>query len=228
MEKLSCIVPFHKEGENVLSVIAVLSEIPAISEIICVDDGSRDDIADRISARFPKVTVIKLHKNAGKSHAVYEGLKIAREETLLLMDADLRHLQKTEIEDAITHFNEAKTIDMLILENKGGNAKVDMFLNKNIFLSGQRILKRKDLETIFSLKKPIKYQLEIAINAYMIRNQKKVFFVKTSSFNPHKVQKHGLLKGMSKDLEMDLQMISYVGISNYFKQMRSFGRQEVK
>lgn len=228
MKSFSCIIAFHNENEILLSVIDVISRINNVSQIVCVDDGSTNDSSWQIKERYPQITVVRLGQNEGKAAAVSKGLGFADNENILLMDADLQNLKKDEVVAALKKFVENPSIDMIILENKGGNTWIDPYINKNIFLSGQRILRKHDLLTVLKTRSPVGYQLEVAINAYMIDNRKKVFYMKTSSFNPHKIQKHGFFKGLIKDITMDLQIIRYLGIRQYLKQLFTFGRNELQ
>ncbi len=228
MKLFSCIIAFHNEDETIISVIDVIAKIKCVSQIICVDDGSTNDIYQRVKEKYPEITMLRLDKNRGKAAAVTRGLDFATNDNVLLMDADLRNVEQNQVEFALKKFDENPAIDMIILENKGGNTWIDPFINKNIFLSGQRILQSNDLRTVLTTKRPVGYQLEVAINAYMMENSKKVHYMKTSSFNPHKIQKNGFLKGIIRDIAMDLQIISYLGISKYFRQLLTFGRSELR
>lgn len=200
---------FNEETDSLVSVIDTVKKVSGISQIVCVDDGSTNNTFGVVKNKYPDITLIKLQNNAGKAKAVLEGFEFVTNNNLLLMDADLKNLKVEKIQNALEKFEHKQPIDMIILENKGGNKWIDPLVNKNIFLSGQRVLRKSDLENIFNKKKPKGYQLEVAINAYMIENNKKVYYVKTSSFNPHKIQKLGIIKGILKDLKMDMQIILY-------------------
>ena len=58
---------------------------------------------------------IRLNKNVGKSGAILEGLKQAKGNFILLLDADLRNLNHIEINNAIKAIGETSDVDMLIL-----------------------------------------------------------------------------------------------------------------
>ncbi|WP_201326207.1 glycosyltransferase, partial [Burkholderia sp. E168m23] len=94
---VSLVVPFYNEGEAVERffdvVIPLLSAIDAIRfEIVCVNDGSRDDTLERlvrIGAAERRVRVIDLTRNFGKEAALTAGLDEAAGDAVIPLDADL-------------------------------------------------------------------------------------------------------------------------------------------
>ncbi len=62
-------------------------------EIVLVDDGSSDtsfEIMHELARNDPKVRVIKLRRNFGKSIALNEGFRVAEGDIIFTMDADLQ------------------------------------------------------------------------------------------------------------------------------------------
>lgn len=94
---LSLIVPMHNEAQNVASchdrIRAVLDPLGETWELLCINDGSRDDtLAQLLSLRErdPRVTVIDLSRNFGKEAALTAGLDQALGAAIIPMDADLQ------------------------------------------------------------------------------------------------------------------------------------------
>ena len=95
---VSIVAPFYNEGEAVDSFYqalrGVLDGIPAIRfEVICVDDGSRDDTLQRLVAlidRDPRFSIIELSRNFGKEAALTAGLDAAKGDAVIPIDADLQ------------------------------------------------------------------------------------------------------------------------------------------
>ena len=100
---LSVVVPVLNEERGVDPLLArLLPVLDAIRrdaigldfEIVFIDDGSRDatlEILRRIHNRDPRIKVVSLSRNFGKEVAVAAGLKYARGDAVVLMDADLQH-----------------------------------------------------------------------------------------------------------------------------------------
>jgi dolichol-phosphate mannosyltransferase len=85
--KISIIIPFYNEEENVDPVIReVLATNPG-AEVIAVDDGSHDGTAERLAA-IPGIRVIRLPSNLGQSAALYRGLEAAEGDVCVMMDGD--------------------------------------------------------------------------------------------------------------------------------------------
>jgi glycosyltransferase involved in cell wall biosynthesis len=95
---LSLVVPFYNE-EAVMNhffaaTIPVLESIDGITfEIVCVNDGSRDDTLAMLQARADldrRIRVIDLTRNFGKEAALSAGLDEALGDVLVPFDADLQ------------------------------------------------------------------------------------------------------------------------------------------
>lgn len=86
---VSVIVPAYNEEKVIARTIEALLEVDYPSkEIIVVDDGSTDRTLE-IASRYKKVGVKVCHKeNGGKYSALNYGLKFARGEIIVVVDAD--------------------------------------------------------------------------------------------------------------------------------------------
>lgn len=218
----TCIIPFYNEGVRIFGVLDTITRIDHISQIICVDDGSSDCTADLIAQKFPQIEVVKLAENQGKTAAIRHGLKHARQEYVLLMDADLQLVDQQEVTFALQAI-ETYDIDMIILRriNAPWFVKMD---RGDVLFSGERVMKRTDLEKVLH-ENVCRYQIEIAINNYMLEHDKTVFWVPSSAFNTFKVQKMGLIDGFIKELDMFFDIILFAGLQNYFRQVTTFARK---
>lgn len=95
---ISVVVPFYNEGGNVeclfARLIPVLEACGATWEVVCVNDGSRDDTLARLVFAHHadrRVGVVDLSRNFGKEAALSAGLATANGRAVIPMDADLQH-----------------------------------------------------------------------------------------------------------------------------------------
>lgn len=96
--RLSVVIPFYNEGPNIDALFArltpVLDGLGMDWEVVCVNDGSRDDTIDRlldVHDRDPRVKVVDLSRNFGKELALSAGLSHTTGDAVVPMDADLQH-----------------------------------------------------------------------------------------------------------------------------------------
>ena len=95
---ISLIVPCYNESEAigpfVTEVTPLLDAIPDTEwEIVCVDDGSRDDTLEKLitlATTDPRFKVVEFSRNFGKEAAMTAGLDAARGDAVIPMDADLQ------------------------------------------------------------------------------------------------------------------------------------------
>jgi glycosyltransferase involved in cell wall biosynthesis len=85
----SVIIPAFNEGAAVADVVTSLRESAVWAEIIVVDDGSSDDTSRHAAAAG--AIVVRHPYNKGNGAAVKSGIRRARGEYVLLIDADGQH-----------------------------------------------------------------------------------------------------------------------------------------
>ncbi len=98
MPRISIVVPFHNEEENVTEMYDRLHLIMEATgetyELIFVDDGSRDltyRLLSDVAAVDHLVTVVRLGRNFGQTSALAAGFAHARGKYVIAMDGDLQH-----------------------------------------------------------------------------------------------------------------------------------------
>lgn len=88
---LSVVVPAYNEGRAIVPVLqnlqAVLERLPIPTEIVVVNDGSRDDTADKVRS-VPGVRLVENPVNLGYGHSLIRGYSAAEGELLAMIDAD--------------------------------------------------------------------------------------------------------------------------------------------
>jgi len=93
MKKLSIIIPAYNETNTIKTLIKKVKRLnlkPVATEIIVVDDASRDGTA-RIIKKEPAIIKIFLNQNCGKGAAIQAGLKKATGDYIIIQDADLEY-----------------------------------------------------------------------------------------------------------------------------------------
>ena len=224
-QKCSCLIPFYNEGDRLLYTLEKLSSIKELKEIICIDDGSADNASKLAKEKFPNINVIVLPHNQGKSAAIFKGLLSVTTEYVLLFDADLQEIKVEEIQNAIQGIENHRSVDMIILR-RVVERKLLSFLRHYVVMSGQRILRTKDLIEVAKMK-PEKYALETAINKYMMKNNKIVYWMPITTTNIHQMTKLGYKQMVRIILNGFHGYFSSVGIIGYLRQIFTFCKKEL-
>jgi glycosyltransferase involved in cell wall biosynthesis len=86
---VSVVIPAYNEEEGIASVVAGVLAGGAWREVLVVDDGSTDGTAERAASAGARV--VRHPYNKGNGAAVKTGVREARGEVVLLMDADGQH-----------------------------------------------------------------------------------------------------------------------------------------
>jgi len=93
--EISVVLPVYNEAENLgelyEDLITALEGTAKAFEIICVDDGSQDgslDALKALSANDSRLVVIEFRRNFGQTAALAAGLRFARGEVVVTLDAD--------------------------------------------------------------------------------------------------------------------------------------------
>lgn len=159
MSEVSVIIPAYNEEDLIGETIKAVKEIEEVSQIIVVDDGSRDRTAKL--AESAGAEVVRLKKNLGKGEALNKGIDKAEKEIILLLDADLGKSAKEAKRLILPLVN--KEAEMTIgrfppSEKKGGFGLVRGLsrwgirklsgLNMQSPLSGQRAIRREVISKV--------------------------------------------------------------------------------
>ena len=97
--KFTAVVPSYNENPRFVKVVLELLKIPQMDELIFVDDGSEDETSESIKQfkNDERFVYIKLNKNMGKGFALKTGVKKAKNEVILFLDADLNNITYKKI-----------------------------------------------------------------------------------------------------------------------------------
>jgi hypothetical protein len=135
----------------------------------------------------------------------------------------LRVLAAAEIDRAVATALASSEIDMIILRRirAGMHARLS---RGDVLFSGERIVKTADLLTALATN-PSRYQIEIALNRYMLENGKRVVWMPSSARNTLKMHKQGPVRGLAGDVAMVKNMVDYAGVGAYLEQYLFFARE---
>lgn len=179
-ENVTAIVPAFNESENIEETINALKQINGITEIIVVDDGSKDNTYEIIK-RLDKISILHYEKNRGKGYAIKTALMQVSTKYVLLVDADLKS-SAIEIRRLLNN-TKMNNRTMLVAVypkplKKGGFGLVKSLSRKSLYmmtaqtsdsvLSGQRLIFTDFLRHI---NLPDNFGLEFKITLEALRNK---------------------------------------------------------
>jgi len=195
MNRVSAIVCAYNESATLDQVIQELLAIPLISQIIVINDGSTDNSASILNKYEQRVTVITNDVNSGKGVSVARGLRVATEDTILLLDADILNYTAKDL-NLLTEPVLTSPYDFTI--------KIpDTGLFMKISVSGIRCYRKADLLPLIpALEKSTRYGLEFLLNKEF-KNKRGTFVQLTDYRHIKKFEKYSLPKAIleySKEL----------------------------
>ena len=95
---ISIVAPVYNEEENLPALasqlVGVLRPLGKSYEMIFVDDGSKDrsrQVLKEMVSKYPQLRVLGFKYNCGESAALYAGLREARGDIIITLDADLQN-----------------------------------------------------------------------------------------------------------------------------------------
>jgi glycosyltransferase involved in cell wall biosynthesis len=206
--KVSALIAAYNEQDTIAQVIRAIEGHPLVDEIIVVDDGSADATSAR--ARETTANVITLETNLGKAGAMSTGVRAARNDTILFLDADILGL---------THEIITLTV-MPVLTGKCGmfvaiRARRSYWMNRLLYfipvLGGERALTKEIWRNVPRIYRK-GFQIEIALNYYTKKSGRKMGFgVMPGLSQVIKEKKRGFWLGMWQRIKMcgEVLLISF-------------------
>ena len=94
--KVSCIIPAYNESKTIKNVLNVVKNHELVGEVIVINDGSNDNTKE-IVEKIRGIKLINNDENMGKSASVAKGIKLSKNEIIMLLDADLKNLNKNHV-----------------------------------------------------------------------------------------------------------------------------------
>lgn len=131
---VSVIIPMYNEETNIDDLLkrleTILAQLDLNYEIVCVDDGSKDNTLGYLVAhqqRNSSIKVISLSRNFGKDIAMTAGIDYARGQAVILMDADLQDPPELIIE-LVTHWCEGYEVVYAVRRSRRGESWCKRFI----------------------------------------------------------------------------------------------------
>lgn len=202
---VSVIIPAFDESATIGKCVAAALGHPQIDEVIVVDDGSRDGtghLAAEAGAR-----VVRLDENGGKAAALHAGVRAARNDVLLFLDADvIGHTDQT-----LTRIMQP-VIDGRFEMYVGVRARSTVWLNRLLhffpIIGGERALTRRVWEAVPPAHRN-GFQIEIALNYTAKRFEKSMGFeLVPGTIHLTKEAKYGLVLGLARRFGMVADVVS--------------------
>jgi cellulose synthase/poly-beta-1,6-N-acetylglucosamine synthase-like glycosyltransferase len=106
-QPISIVIPAYNEEKNIAGCLesALSASYPEAKEIIVVDDGSADRTREIVSG-FRNVKIV-LQNHMGKVDAINAGIRAAKNEIVVVMDADTV-IKKNSLVEIAKHFSDGK------------------------------------------------------------------------------------------------------------------------
>lgn len=196
---VTCLIPAWNEAARIGEVLRAVIGHPLVDEVIVIDDASVDDtggVAAQAGAR-----VLSLPKNGGKSAAVAAGLRVARGELVMFLDADLIGLTADQVTALVSPVLTGQSDATISLRQ---NAPLIWRMIGLDYISGERVMRLRPLvarlDRIAALRR---FGLEVFLNDCWLHAGLRVSVVRWQGVSsPAKSRKQGLLRGTRADLRM--------------------------
>lgn len=202
---LTCLICAHNEAPRIGGVLGVACEHPVISEVIVVDDGSTDRTVDVVRS-FPTVRLVSLAERSGKSCAFAAGVRAARHDYIMHLDADIKHLTAANI-TALAEPVLSQGYGMSISVRRNSLA-IYRWLGLD-FVSGERVLPKRIVAACLSeIERLPGFGIEVYINQRIIEEQLGIAVVVLDNIlNTRKAAKVGWWQGMLADWATALDVL---------------------
>ena len=219
--KVSAIIAAYNEQDTIAQVIRSIEGHPLIEEIIVVDDGSSDATSAR--ARETSAKVITLETNQGKAGAMSAGVRAARHDTILFLDADILGLTHEIITLTVTPVLTGKCGMFVAIR-----ARRSYWMNRLLYfipvLGGERALTKAIWRNVPRTYRK-GFQIEIALNYYTKKSGHKMGFgVMPGLSQVIKEKKRGFWLGLWQRIKMCAEVL-WVSIRLYVFRSDLFHRE---
>ncbi len=214
---ISVVIPAFNEEETVGEVVAAVVGHPKVLEVIVVDDGSTDQTAGR--AAEAGAAVITLSENKGKGGAMDAGVRTAKSDFILFLDADVTGLAHQAISRIIDPVISGK-YEMFVGLRSRKVALFNAVLRISPIIGGERAIVRSLWYSIPRMYRS-NFKIEIALNYFSKQTPLGMgFALIDGTVHVIKEKKYGLLRGFIRRALMvrDVLSISFaLYVIGFFK-----------
>ena len=210
---ITAIICVYNEENTIEDVVTQVSNY-SFDEVIIVNDGSTDK-TDSILKEIKKYYYFKyiiLPKNKGKGFAMARGIEKAKGDVIMFIDADLSNFQDKHFTELLTPILNNKA-DMVL--GQPTETLIDTSINPFKSFTGQRALKKSDIQPIIEKMKKSRFGVETLINLYYQSENKNIKYVMLEGLkHPTKFDKTSKPQAI-KEFIFEGQEIALTAIKNY-------------
>ena len=215
-KKVSIVICTFNEEKTIENVVRKCREYNPESEVIVVDDGSKDkteEILKNLNNEIPFKNIC-LPVNKGKSNAMVVGVENAQNEVILFLDADVSNIKEEHFRQVLNPvLDEDAEADMVL--GTPSETLIDYRVDPFKSLTGERALLKKDIEPILENIRDIRFGVETYINLYFQAHGKKIKYTLLDGLtHPTKYNKTTTTKA-TKELMSEGQEIAITLLKNH-------------
>lgn len=202
---VTVVIPAFDEAGTVAASVSAARQHPQVAEVVVVDDGSSDGTAE--AAASAGARVVRFEQNRGKAAALDAGVRAARHDLLLFLDADVTGHTAATLTQILQPVLDGH-YEMYV----GIHTRSTVWLNRLLhffpIISGERALTRRMWEAVPAVHKN-GFQIEIAMN-YTAKQFKRGMGFELIAGTAHhtKEQKYGFWVGLWRRAGMVADIVS--------------------
>jgi polyisoprenyl-phosphate glycosyltransferase len=124
--KYSVVIPIFNEQESIPALVsrlrAVMNQLDGPTEVVLVDDGSRDGsyrLMAEANRQDPRFKIVQLSRNFGHQIAITAGMDVTSGQAVIIMDADLQDPPEV-IPELIARWQDGYEVVYAIREHREG------------------------------------------------------------------------------------------------------------